>query len=1054
MNRPQDISKSTHWSTLEELRGDPEVLRLKGEEFFEKPERFFDELEIARVTGQRPAAIEEAAGFTELAVLNNGGADAGMSRRDFLKLSAAAMAFATAGCALRPTEKIIPYVKAPEAIIPGVANYYATTLGDAAGTGVLVKTREGRPVKIEGNPDHPLSQGKLSLAGQLSIFNLYDPDRLKGPVKLMRGVRTEAQPIAWSTADEEIAAALKAARGRIALLTGTIHGPARTRLIHEFCNTLDVRHVTFDAWNYDVSLEAQQACYSTSRLPRYHFDKAEYFLFFGCDPLATGYSALEWSVGFGRTRKLHDEKMSKAVAFEPCLSLTGSNCDERYRVRSADLVKLALAVARELVAEGRLPEGLRESDVMPVVGRWHGSAVEHELNLPEGIVARIAHELWKHRGRGIVMAGEDVSLQTAINLINSICGNEGRTIDGVVSPSQQSLGTTLELLDLIRDVEAGKIDVVLIWNTNPVYTLPESAGFTEALSEVKTVVSLSDRVDETARLGHYVLPGLHYLESWGDAEPQVGLYSLAQPVIQPLYDNRAAEDSLLSFAKIANVGVLGELGGDWHGYLMSAWRIEVYGKDSYAASFPQFWNSALRDGVVNTAPGSGAARLFRVKALDLVRVSAAAAPELELVVCESPVLRDGSNANNAWLLECPDPVSRISWTNYASVSPATAEKLGLIEGDIVRLSANDGTAELPVHVQPGNLDGVVNVQAGWGRSAAGTIGNDVGANVFALCSIQEGHLITSGIPCTVIRTGEHVRMPCVQGHHYLEGRPIIADTSLDEYHQNHRAGQPHEHEIFSLWPKHEYPGNRWGMTIDLSSCIGCNACIAACQVENNIPVVGREQIECGREMHWIRVDRYYSGKPENPEVVYQPMLCQHCENAPCETVCPVVATVHNEEGLNQQIYNRCVGTRYCSNNCPYKVRRFNWHEFAFAAYDEHPLELALNPDVTVREKGVMEKCTFCVQRILEGKGEAKQMGRDLRDEDIQTACQQTCPTQAITFGNVNNPGSQVSENLRDERSYHVLEMLNTVPSVTYWTKLRNRPPRDDGDHHDGEEHHA
>jgi len=1047
MNRKNETTNPTHWSTLEEWRGDADARRVKGEEFFEKPARYFDALDAARATGQRPGAIAEAAGFAELAVLNNGGANAGMSRRDFLKLSAAAMAFAAAGCALRPAEKIIPYVKAPEEITPGVANYYATTLGDAAGTGVLVKTREGRPIKIEGNPDHPLSQGALHAAGQFSIFNLYDPDRLKNPVKLVRGVRLEAQPISWSAADAEIAAALKNARGKIALLSGTIHGPARTRLAREFCEAFGARHVTFDTWNYDATREAQAACYGTDVLPRYHFDQADYFLFLGCDPLGTGYSALEWAVGFGKTRKLREGQMSKAVAFEPHLTLTGSNCDERFRVRAADLGKIALAIARELVVEKHVPNGVPDSELTPLLERWHGAAVERELHLPEGIIARLAQELLQHRGKAIVMGGEDVSLQVAVNLINSICGNDGRTIDGTLSPSRQSQGSVREMLTLIRDMQAGEIEALIVWNTNPAFSLPEAAGFTDALKNVKTMISLSDRVDETARLGHYVLPTLHDLERWGDAEPQTGLYSLAQPVIQPLYDNRAAEDSLLSFAKLAETGALGKFGGDWHGYLMDTWEAEIFGKGSYTAAFPQFWNSALRDGVLNAASDAGAARAFQIQALDLIRESASV-PELELLVCESPALRDGANANNAWLLECPDPVSRISWTNYASISPATAEKLNLAEGDIVQVTANGATVELPVHVQPGDADDVVSVQAGWGRSAAGTIGNGVGANAFALCAIRDGRVATNGIACSISRTGESVRMPCVQGHQYLEGRPIIADASLEEYHANHRAGHPHTHELHSLWPKHEYGGNRWGMTIDLSSCIGCNACIAACQVENNIPVVGREQIVRGREMHWIRVDRYYSGEPDDPEVVYQPMLCQHCENAPCETVCPVLATVHNEEGLNQQIYNRCVGTRYCSNNCPYKVRRFNWHEFAFTAYDEHPLRLALNPDVTVREKGVMEKCTFCVQRIREGKGKAKKFGREVRDEDIQTACQQTCPTQAITFGNMNNTENRVSENLRDERSYRVLEMLNTVPSIAYWTKLRNRAPKD------GEGHHA
>jgi Fe-S-cluster-containing dehydrogenase component len=376
------------------------------------------------------------------------------------------------------------------------------------------------------------------------------------------------------------------------------------------------------------------------------------------------------------------------------------------------------------------------------------------------------------------------------------------------------------------------------------------------------------------------------------------------------------------------------------------------------------------------------------------------------------------------------------------MSPKTAAKLGVTDGDVVRVAVGEDFIEIPAHIQPGNMDGVISIQAGWGRTHAGKIGNDVGANAFALRTLDTG-----SNTCTIQRTGRREKLASAQGHDYVEGRPIISETTLEEYQVNPKSGHEREHNLISLWPEHSYTGNRWGMTIDLSACIGCNACLMACEAENNIPVVGREEFTRGRKMHWIRVDRYFSGAPDEPDITYQPMLCQHCENAPCETVCPVIATVHNEEGLNQQIYNRCVGTRYCSNNCPYKVRRFNFHEYAFAAYDQHPLQLALNPDVTVREKGVMEKCTFCVHRIREGKGKAKQLGRPVQDGDIVTACQQTCPTGAITFGNMNDAESLVAKNMEDERSYHVLEELNVKPSIAYWTKLRNRPASGSEGHH-------
>lgn len=1041
-------SRAAHWTTLEEWRGDGDVARLRGEEFFEQPERYFAAEEAARLTGKRPGALLETADFVEMGVLNNGGPDGGFSRRDFLKLSAAAMAFATAGCALRPAEKIIPYIKAPEELVPGVANYYASTLSDAAGTGVLIKTREGRPIKIEGNPDHPLSQGKLTAAGQLSLFNLYDPDRLQGPVKLS-GARSPALPILWPTADAEIAVALTAAAGRAALLTGTVHGPARTRIIREFQAAFPgTRHVQTDAWTQEATRAAQNRCYGAAVLPRYRFDKAEYVLSLGSDFLGGGYSALEWSVDFGKLRKVRDGKLSKVTVVEPFLTQTGANSDVRLRVRAADVIKVALAVANDLIAHDPTLKPLRGA-----LSQYTPDAVERELNLPAGSITDIAHDLLLHRGESLVVAAENESLQIIANYLNSMCGNDGRTVD-VSAPSLQSQGSHAELLALIADMHAGKIDVLIFYGTNPGYFLPETAGFAAALGKVKTVVSLADRVDETGRYAHYVLPGLHWLENWGDAQPRAGLYSLTQPAIYPLYDNRAAEDSLLAIAKAAGAGALGKFSGGWHEFVKDTWQTHVYDARRYDAAFEQFWNSALRDGVLDTADGQAApSRFFKMEALLAVDVPGPAANGLELLVYPSPNLGDGAHANNAWLLECPDPVSRITWTNYASLSPATAERLGLREGDIVRLAADGTEIEAPVHIQPGDADETVSLQSGWGRTLAGKVGSRAGSNAFAFRRAENNRL-RAAIACTITATGRREKLPCVQGHHYLEGRPIVADAALEDYLRDPQAGHPHKHAIHSLWPEHDYPGNRWGMSIDLASCNGCNACIAACQVENNIPVVGRDMIVRGREMHWIRVDRYYRGEPENPEVCFQPMLCQHCENAPCETVCPVVATVHNEEGLNQQIYNRCVGTRYCSNNCPYKVRRFNWAEYSFAAYDAHPLRLALNPDVTVREKGVMEKCTFCVQRIREGKVKAKQFGRDVADSDIRTACQQTCPTDAITFGNFNNPQSQVARNMADERSYRVLEELNVKPSVVYWTKLRNRPSLGDGGHHDGEGEHA
>jgi Fe-S-cluster-containing dehydrogenase component/anaerobic selenocysteine-containing dehydrogenase len=998
----------------------------------------FDAVALARFAGnKRPGTALEAAGFLEEKLAERKKSDYEISRRDFLKLSAATAAFATAGCALRPTEKVIPYVKAPEEIVPGVADYYASTLDDGSGTGVLVKTREGRPIKLEGNPDHPLSQGKLTAAMQAALFDLYDPDRLKAPVALTPGTRTAPAKIPWQTADQEIGKALAAAGGRIALLTGTLHGPARMKLIEEFLAAFPgARHVMADAWGHEGVRSAQEKCYGTKILPRYRFDKAEYVVSLGSDFLASGYSALEWSVNFGKMRKVRDGKISRFVAFEPMMTMTGANADERYRVHSRNMLRIALGLIHAIGDKGKLPPG----SLNVLVAAHTPETVEKEAGLPAGTIKRIAQELLDHSGEGLVIAGEGESLQIVANYLNSLCDNEGKTVDGTLSPSNQSQGGPEDLMRLIADMQAGKIDVLIVWGTNPEFWLPAGAGLGDALSKVKTIVSLADRIDETATHAHYVLPGLHFLENWGDAEPQKGLYSLTQPAIYPLWENRSAEDSLIQFAKTGAHTGLAAYAADWHQYLMDTWNEKFFKSGRYLGTFENFWNSALRNGVLDTRPaGEPEVRAFMPGALAEIKVPRSETDDLELMVYPSPIHLDGKAGNNAWKFECPDPVTKIAWTNYASLSPAAASKLGLIEGDIVRLESGGINVELPAHIQPGDADGIVSVQSGWGRTHSGEVGNGTGANAFVFRRIEDGRLTARGMSCTLTATGKREKhMPNVQMQSTTLGRPVVYEARLEDYQKDPGKGHAPRKKPPTLWPPQTYGSFRWGMRIDLTSCIGCSACVIACQVENNVPVVGRTQVSMRREMHWIRVDRYYSGDMNQPDVTFQPMLCQQCENAPCETVCPVIATMHNDDGLNIQVYNRCIGTRYCSNNCPYKVRRFNWFEFSLDLFKNQPLRLGLNPDVTVREKGVMEKCDFCDQRIREAKFKAKDLGREVLDSDLQTACQQTCPTNAIMFGNFHNPSNEIVPEMDDPRSYHVLEELATWPSIVYWTKLRNR----------------
>ena len=1011
-----------HWRSLAELHGDPEVRELREREFLTPSEE-----------------------TTEIP-----------SRRDFLKLVGAGAAFAAAGCARRPVEKILPYIKAPEEAIPGKAVWYASTCGECpAACGVLVKTREGRPIKLEGMKEHPLSRGGLCARGQASLLNLYDPDRLRGPVAVDRNTGA-ANATTWGGLDARTANALREARGgggRVVLLTGTVTSPTTRALIDEFLKIFPGgAHVSYDAVSSDAIAKAQELCYGERLIPHYRLDRADLLVTLGADPLGTFLSPVEFARDFSSRRKPESGSMSKVVAIEPILTLTGTNADVRHRVRPEHLLCIALALAHELHV--RIPRAPLSGNaaVGAALGGYPAETVERDAGLKPGTLAALADELWANRGKSLVLAGpqaapasQAVALQVAANLLNMALGNEGATVE-MATPSLQAQGSEEAVLSLVEGMRAGEVQVLLIQGVNPAYTLPAALGFAELMKRVRFIVSFSDRVDETARHADFVAPDHHYLESWNDHEPNRAVRSLTQPAIAPLYDTRAFQDTLLAWGRSLGAGSLAATTGSWHDYLKERWRGDVYPKSDAAASFDLFWEGALREGVWQAKdrgrarPASGA---FRPEALSEIPATRAPAPSggpLSLVLYVPVTQYDGRSGNNAWLQELPDPVSKICWDNYVSIAPSRAKELGVSEyemkADVVTVDVGHAKFDLPVHVQPGLHPDVVAIAVGFGRTAAGRVGNQVGQNGYALAQATGGRIGLSGIPARVTRTGRRAPLACVQGHQYTENRPIIYETTFASFLKDPSSGNDAPTSEPSMWSRHQYLGYRWGMAIDLNACIGCAACMVACQAENNVPVVGKSIVLRGREMAWLRIDRYYSGNPEDPETVHQPMLCQHCENAPCETVCPVLATVHNSEGLNLQIYNRCVGTRYCSNNCPYKVRRFNW--FDYSSVREKSLRLVLNPDVTVRSKGVMEKCTFCIQRIRDGKERAKALGVPVQDGDIETACMQSCPTQAITFGDINNPKSRVSELMKRPRGYHVLAELNTLPVVTYELKVRNR----------------
>lgn len=990
---------------------------------------------------------------------NSDGSD-GHSRREFFKIMGASLAMMGAsGCTRRPIEHIVPYVKKPEDITPGIANWYTSTCGECdSGCGILVKSREGRPIKFEGNPSHPVSQGGLCARGQASVLNVYDPDRLKSAIEV--GRRGSDGVLKWDDLDAKVLAKLQSARqngGRVRVLTGEISSPSTNKLVAEFLAGFSGGHrVTFEPLGAEEVAAASELAYGSRVVPHYNFDKAEMVVSFGADFLGTWLSPVEFSKKFSKTRKVGvngvtrgNKHMSRFVAFESLMTLTGSNADERFRVKSGDEYKVAMALAHELIVTQAKTRFAGDSVVRGVLAQFAPASIAANLGVSAEVLRETAKELWEARGKSLVVGGGQtakgdagIALEVAVNLLNSALENDGVTVDGTASPATDR-SSYADLVKLISDMKAGGVDVLLIYKSNPVYTLPKSLGFEDALKKVGLVVTFSEHLDETAQASDFVASTPHHTEAWGDANPYAGVYSVQQPTISPLYQTRDFEASLMVWAKKLGLGGAITTQPNWHEYLVSNWKETVAHQHAGSTPFQLFWENTLREGFVGTLRTDGHARSFNASALRAIP-GATWSKGFTLALYPKISQYDGRNANNGWLQELPDPVTKVTWDNYVLISPAAAQKMGVAESDVLRVKTASGTLELPAFLQPGLHDETVGIALGYGRDSSRlSVASGVGKNAFLLAVAGEHDLGLSALPATVEKTGATYALAATQHHSSMEGRAPVREAPLEEYRKDAKAGNESEGEPVTLWSRHEYPGYRWGMSIDLNSCTGCSACVIGCQSENNIPVVGKRFVLDSKEMHWLRIDRYYSGNVAEPETVHQPMLCQHCENAPCETVCPVLATMHDHEGLNQQVYNRCVGTRYCANNCPYKVRRFNWFTFTddSGISTKTPQNLAMNPDLTVRTRGVMEKCTFCMQRVREAKDRAKDMGAVVKDGELKTACQQSCPTDAIVFGNINDPNSRVSMIAADPRGYHVLEELNTRPSITYLTKIRNSEQR-------------
>ena len=947
------------------------------------------------------------------------------TRRDFLTLAGFGLAAAAASaCSRGPVQKAIPFLNQPEELTPGVANWYATTCGGCtAACSLLVKTRDGRPIKIEGNNESPLFGSGTCAVGQATVLSLYDDARLKGP--LWRG-----KPTSWEEIDAEVEERLAAAvagHKRIALLSRSVSGPATRQLLREWAGRPGFEHVTYDPVSFAALREATLASFAVDGLPHYRFGGAKVVVGIEADFLGTWLSPVEFTRDYAsRRRPESGTLMSRHIQFESGVSLTGSNADVREAIAPSEQGLVALGLLRR-------------------IARMNGATAvpdPSESSLDARALDAAAEDLWRNRGESLVVCGaHDVPTQMLVHATNALLGNIGTTVD-LDNPSLQKQGDDGAVVRLIDQMSRGNVDVLILYGVNPAYDYPDSDGFAAAMDSVPLTVSFADRLDETAALCDAVCPDHHFLEAWGDAEPVTSFYSLAQPTIAPLFETRAAHESLLKW--------LGR-SPDFYEYLRGFWREALYPKQNRYAAFDDFWDHSLHDGVFVPPPRTTSVKKligdWRDAAASVLREHAQAAAEgspdrYEVHLYETVGLRDGAHANNPWLQELPDPVTKVTWGNYAAVAPAVASRLGITSGDVVALEKDAIRIELPVHVQPGQSPRTISVAVGYGRTRGGRVGQGVGANVYPLASSLAGTRRYARTGVKMTRTGRLDPLASTQTHHSMEGRAIVQQTSLATFLEWPSSGDEKHSQLATLWAERPSGDHKWGMAIDLTSCTGCSACVTACQAENNVPVVGRDEVRRGREMHWIRIDRYYTGSEDQPDTVVQPMMCQHCNNAPCEPVCPVLATVHSSDGLNQQVYNRCVGTRYCENNCPYKVRRFNWFEYArndrFDFNMNSPLgAMVLNPDVTVRSRGVMEKCSLCVQRIQGGKLQAGRDGRPVADGDIKTACQQVCPADAIVFGDLADPNSRVARLSRSGRSYGVLEELGTRPSVTYLAKVKN-----------------
>jgi len=1012
------------------------------------------------------------------------------NRRDFLKLLGFGIGAATLASCEIPVKKAIPYVIKPDTIVPGIANYYASTFvngGDYCS--ILVKTREGRPIKIEGNALSSITKGGTNARVQASVLSLYDYNRVKFPAKLNQNQISE---LSWNDLDNEIKTALAASKN-IRIVSNTQLSPTSLQAVSEFCSKFSgAKHIMYDAISSAALLDAGLQCFGERIIPEFRFDLAETIVSFNADFLGTWISPIEYASMYAKTRTIKADapKMSQHTQVESHMSLTGSNADNRILVKPSE-------------------QGAAIAFLYNEVASKMGAASVPALELNDKAKAafkKLAERLVTQKSKSLIVCGtNNVGEQILCYSLNNLLGNIGTTLafDNV---SYQRKGSDADLNQLMTEMKASTVDALIFWNANPCYDLPFASDFAQNLANVKTKISLNAIIDETSSHCNYLAPDHHFLESWGDVEAKRGILSLIQPTINPIFNTRASGHSFLSWATSPNLNASAEQ--PYYEYLKNQWERKYYTNSASTGGFQNFWDECVHNGVFVFSKSTSIPAFKGDASFAASKLTKPSGSALEISFIETVGIGNGVYAVNPWLQEMPDPVTRCAWGNYLMVPISFDGDRRFIafnnvkeNGELIDLTIAGSKTTVGAVKQFGQMPGTVAIALGYGRTMAGDCGTGIGTDFYSACKVVDGYIQYFNTEIEVSQSSGTIEkhFACVQHHHTLgvtaiekssgqkfnadeaalvddafkgiakgfqgslTDRSVLRHSHLNELKEKIESLKEERAEFqklnsHTLYPGHEYSyntGHHWGMHVDLNSCIGCGTCTIACMAENNVPVVGKKEIARHHEMAWLRIDRYYYGDVENPNVVFQPMMCQHCNNAPCENVCPVNATNHSSEGINQMAYNRCVGTRYCANNCPYKVRRFNWYDYTAADlfpvnqfniageksqpfYSDNLVRMVLNPDVTVRSRGVIEKCSFCIQRIQEGKLSAKRENRTLNDNDVKTACQTACPTEAITFGDMNNHEGSLFKKIENPLNYIVLEEVNVKSVVHYTMKVNNR----------------